>query len=357
MKGNHPAALRALYIVLVPVVLVIILLNSGFLQRLVPAATVHGETYSVVRYNFYYFDYYNLFLEAEEDNLAELGYDPELPDSDQLRSDGRTWKEFFQAEAERNLIETAYFYDLAQQNGYSFSESELAPIAQTLAKQEAQRLEYGISAGNYYISYYGAGMDETRYEQELTRQVKARAYRAHLEAIYEPGAEELAQWLAAHPQTEYRSVYLSLITLDALPDRATGHIGPAQVDALSSKLALLVERYEQGCSFEDLQAAFSTVSVGPADGRLAQARRSELPQAVADWCLNDQDALQPGDTFALVEEASGCAYFARLDGFGPSGPELDAAQALGCLHTANCLETAADYEVVRNSFRMLLATT
>lgn len=97
MKGNHSAALRALYIILVPVVLLIILLNSGWLQRLLPAATVHGETYSVVRYNFYYFDYYNSFLEQYEDQLDELGYDPEQTDSEQIRDDGLSWKEFFPA--------------------------------------------------------------------------------------------------------------------------------------------------------------------------------------------------------------------------------------------------------------------
>ena len=32
--------------------LLIILLNSGYLQRWLPAATVHGETYQVVDYNY-----------------------------------------------------------------------------------------------------------------------------------------------------------------------------------------------------------------------------------------------------------------------------------------------------------------
>ena len=53
MKGANSPLLRAIYIILVPVVLLIILLNSGWLQRYVPAATVHGdEHYTVTRYNF-----------------------------------------------------------------------------------------------------------------------------------------------------------------------------------------------------------------------------------------------------------------------------------------------------------------
>ena len=231
MKGNHSAALRALYIILVPVVLLIILLNSGWLQRLLPAATVHGETYSVVRYNFYYFDYYNSFLEQYEDQLDELGYDPEQADSEQIRDDGLSWKEFFRREAEANLAETAYYCDLAQAAGYTFSEEELAPVAEQLAKNEAQRAQYGISSNNYYISYYGAGMNEERYVQELTRKVQAQAYKAHLEVAYTPAPAEVAQWEAEHPEADYQAVHLRVITLEALPDRATGEIGSAQLDA------------------------------------------------------------------------------------------------------------------------------
>ncbi len=40
-----------------------------------------------------------------------------------------------------------------------------------------------------------------------------------------------------------------------------------------------------------------------------------LPQVLADWCLTDQDRLAPGDTYSVVDEATGTAYFAVLEGF------------------------------------------
>ena len=359
MKGNHSAALRALYIILVPVVLLIILLNSGWLQRLLPAATVHGETYSVVRYNFYYFDYYNSFLEQYEDQLDELGYDPEQADSDQIRDDGLSWKEFIRREAEANLAETAYYCDLAQAAGYTFSEEELAPVAEQLAKNEAQRAQYGISSNNYYISYYGAGMNEERYVQELTRKVQAQAYKAHLEAAYTPAPAEVAQWRAEHPETDYQAVHLRVITLEALPDRATGEIGSAQLDALSAKLERLVARYESGVDFAQLQAAFSSRALGDDAGVLRDATTDDLPAGLASWCLANQGTLTAGDTYSYVDSQTGTAYFAVLDGLGDSGPELDAEAALSAqaIETAQQTALETDYAVSRNPLGMQLATT
>ena len=357
MKGNHSAALRALYIVLVPVVLLIILLNSGWLQRLLPAASVHGEDYSVVRYNFYYFDYYNSFLEENEDRLDQLGYDPQQPDSEQLRDDGRSWKEFFQAEAEAVLSETAYYCDLAQAAGYAFSEAELAGVEQKLAENEAQRAQYGISADNYYVSYYGSGMNEERYTQELTRLVQARAYKAHLEESWEIDPADIDRWLAENPQGDYRSADLRLITLDALPDRETGLVGADQLDALGRKLDALAARYEAGVPFEELQAAFSTRALGDETGLLAGATRDLLPAGLAGWCLEDQDALSAGDTFAWVDGETGTAYFAVLDGLGEPGPELTARRALAEQAAEEALSAAAgDYAVERSGLGMLLAT-
>ena len=263
MKGANSPLLRAIYIILVPVVLLIILLNSGWLQRYIPAATVHGnEHYTVTRYNFYYFDYYNDFLDQNADRLEELGYDPQQSAKKQAYDGAMTWKEFFQRKAETNMAETAYYCDLADAAGYQFSDEELAPVREKLAKNEAQRTKYGINANNYYLSYYGAGMNEQRYTEELTRKVKAQAYKTHLIETYVPDEFSVSAWLAEHPENEYQAVALKVITLDALPDRADGQIGEAQLNALQAKLARLEERYQSGISFDDLQAEFSTKALG-----------------------------------------------------------------------------------------------
>lgn len=359
MKGANSPLLRAIYIILVPVVLLIILLNSGWLQRYIPAATVHGdEHYTVTRYNFYYFDYYNDFLDQNADRLEELGYDPQQSAKKQAYDGAMTWKEFFQRKAETNMAETAYYCDLADAAGYQFSDEELAPVREKLAKNEAQRTKYGINANNYYLSYYGAGMNEQRYTEELTRKVKAQAYKTHLIETYVPDEFSVSAWLAEHPENEYQAVALKVITLDALPDRADGQIGEAQLNALQAKLARLEERYQSGISFDDLQAEFSTKALGGERGLVTATTSAALPDVLVQQFLTDQNGLAEGQTYALVDASTGTAYFAQIIGFSGSGPRLDAAAALSQQAIEAQQETAlADYTVNRNALGMLIATT
>ncbi len=356
MKGNSPAVIRALYIILVPVVLLIILLNSGLLQQHLTAVTVCGDNYSVVRYNFYYFDYYNTFLSENEDRLAELGYDPQQSSGEQFRADGLTWKEYFQTQAERQMALTAYYCDLAEEAGYKFSAEELAPVAAQLEANGAQCARSGISKANFYVAYYSAGMDEARYTEELTRRVQAQAYREHLLQTLTPNGDELAAWLSQYPAEDYACVNLRVLTLSAITNRETGQIGEPQLDALTQKLARLTERYKRGASFEELQAAFSACMLGGRDGVLANAVAGDLPGILADWCISEQGTLTDGDTFTGVDRDAGIAYFAVLDGFGTSGREIEAVRVLNASSISD-EESAAlsQYQVRRNSLGMLLA--
>lgn len=349
---NNPYMLRALYIILVPMVLLIILLNSGWLQRYVPAASVNGERVSVVRYNYYYYDYQTTFHSEHEDELAQMGYDPGTDPAKQSYSPTMTWKEFFQQEAEANLAMTAYYCDLAEQAGYVFSEEELAPVAERVARNAEDATASGIKMKNYYIAYYGPGMTEALYIEELTRVVKAQAYKQYLADTYEAGAEELSAWLAEHPGEDYPAVQLQIIVMKATPDRFTGEVGQPQLDALQSKLNALVGRYEGGASVESLQQAFSDQK----DGSVLLTRETDLPALFADYYIDGGE--QAAAELAFVDETSGIAYFAVRTGFGGSGREAAAGSALGVIAVEDMqAEQMPAYAPQRKTFGMLLAAS
>ena len=361
--NSQDPMLRALYIILVPIVLLIIVLNSGMLQRVVTAAKVHGESYSVVRYNYYYFDYYNTFLEEHEQELDELGYDPNGNDAKQFTSEGISWKAFFLREAEKNMAETAYYYDLAQAAGYEFSEEELRPIDQRMAEHAEAQAASHINAKNYYTAYYGAGMTEEAYRAELTRQVKAAAYKDYLIRSSAPTPADISAYIAANAIPDYRTADLRVITLEAQPDRETGEVGPEQENALTQKMARLVARYDAGESFEDLQAAFSTCALGDSKGYLCDATRLDLPESIAYEIFfggSDPGAYPDGYPIGwyMTTNSGTTEYFVILDGWGGSGPEREATLALGqdALLAKEAAEIADNYGVMRQHFGMLLAT-
>lgn len=359
MNQNNPPVLRALYIILVPVVILIIILNTGILQRVVPAASIHGRSYSVSRYNYYYFSCYNDFLEENEARLAELGYDPSLSDSAQYYPDSDpqiTWKQYFIRQAEANMAETAYYCDLAQAAGYAFSDEELLPVQERLEKNRAAQAANGISAANYYVAYYGRGMTESIYLNELTRQVQAQAYKEHL--IAEAAAQIQVDVPAQSASGDYNAVDLRVITLEALPDRETGLVGQAELSALWEKLDRLAARYAAGEDFQALQEAFSTGALGDRDGYLTSATRADVPDCVAAWCFTDQLSLPVGSTAALLDEDTGIAYFTVLTGYGETGAALEAQRiaARTAVETEAAAQIAESYTVIRRSFGMRLAT-
>lgn len=354
---NSPYMLRALYIILVPMVLLIILLNSGWLQRFIPAVSINGENFTVVRYNYYYYDYQTTFLHAHEDELDELGYDPDLDAERQDYDSSMNWKEFFQQEAEADMAETAYYCTLAEQAGYAFSEEELAPVAERVAKNTDSATDSGISIKNYYIAYYGPGMTEELYTEELTRVVKAQAYKQYLIDSYQAEGTVLAAYLDEHPGEDYSSVQLQVIMLSATPDRSTGEIGQPQLDALRSKLDALIARYESGVPFEQLQQTFSDGAVGTT----LLTRSTELPDAFETHYIDGQlsfSSFYPDEQLAFVDESAGVAYFAVRTGYGDDGRVVDAAVVLGseAVNAAQA-EQASAYQPQRKTFGMLLAAS
>ena len=367
MKNTSPA-LRALYIVLVPVVLLIILLNTGWLQSVLPAATVAGHSYTTIEYNFYYFDYYNAFLKEHEDDLAEMGYDSTTSARAQQYDDDMTWQDYFLGEAEKEMSECAYYHDLAEDAGYEFTESDLSIYNEQIAYNQELMDNFGLKANNFYISYYGRGMTEQKYTEMLTYKSEALSYKKYLIRNASISDSEIAQYLASNDSgSDYMSVNLSVITVSAIPDRATDLIGEAQLAALSEKLSAISDRYDkryissktnEGMDFDELQSAYSDCLLGDETGTLDDATRDDLPDIISDIYTYDQDSLSEGDTRCITDDETGIGYFIIFNGFGSSGEDAEAFDVLAKQKTEDAADEASQgaYAVVRNRIGMSLAT-
>ena len=255
------------------------------------------------------------------------------------------------------MAETAYYYDLALADGYVFSEEELLPVERKLAENAEAQAASNINAKNYYTAYYGAGMTEAAYTAELTRQVKAMAYKDYLIRTADPTQADIDAYIAENSIPDYRTADLRIITLEAQPDRETGEVGPEQLAALDEKMARLAARYEEGESFEALQAAFSSRALGDSEGHIYGATRLDLPDVLADMLLFGGASAEPEGGYITVRSGN-TAYFVILDAWGSSGPEREASLTLGgeALLAKADAEIAADYAVHRQRFGMLLAT-
>ena len=320
---------RTFFIILVPVILVVILLNSGFLQARVPAVTVSGVHYNVSEFNYYYFTALNEYTDLYFDENGENGpFDLSVSLDEQTRDDGTTWQDYFTQLAEERMIEVIYYNEKAEEAGYEYSDEELAPIQEQLDYIEADRLQYDISLSNYLIAYWGVGMSEDVYTAELTKDVQADAYAAYLAETIEVTDDEISAWIAENDPDDYTTVNLTVIVLYAAADRFTEEVEEQQLSDLSEKLDRLLARYEADPSDIDaLAAAFNDdEDLAAALGVWENAMRDDLPDMLSEWAYDEARAA--GDYAALFDEENCAAYLVIWEGEGEEAAVLTAIAAL-----------------------------
>lgn len=327
--NNNSKSVRTFYIILIPVILVVILLYSGFLQARVPAVTISGTKYNVAKFNYYYFTAYNEFVDENFDESGENGpFDQSVALDEQERDDGTTWHEYFIQQAEERIIEVIYYNELAEEAGYEYSDEDLAPIQEQLDYIEEDRLANDITMSNYLVAYWGVGMSESVYTAELTKDVEADAYAAYLSENGEVEDADIEEWISENDPESYASANLRIIIMEAAADRFTEEVEEQQIEDLTEKLQRLLDRYEEDPdNFAYLAASFNDVEdLAESEGVWEDATWEDLPELVAEWVFDEEH--EEGDYTTLLDEDSGEAYLVIYDGEGEDTARLSAIAAL-----------------------------
>jgi hypothetical protein len=344
------------YIILVPVILLVILLNSGLLQKNMTAVTIDGQKYTAVEYNYYYYSIENQYIEEHSDDLSQLGFDQSISLKNQQRDDGMSWWEYFCEQTEERMAEVYFLNTQAVSHGYSFSEEELAPIQEKVAQAEADAAENKITFENYLVAYYGSGITQEKWEELLTMETKADAYLAYLKESYQADETQISEWIAAHASdTQYDTADLSMIILHAGKDRETEETGERELTALSSRVNELKERYiSSRNTFEELSEQFGEdEELAALEGKQTNVLKEELPQALATWCY--ERPRSAGDVTTAVDDTTGMAYFVIYDGKGEASGRAKAYEALSNEATQGSIQTAVEgYTTKRSSLGMKL---
>lgn len=125
-KGKLPP--HVALIILIPVILVLLLLNTGWLQGMVPAVTVYGQSYSALEFRYYFYDAYYDYVNEHAEHLAELGLDVSKALKDQSFDGEQTWQDHFKAEALTALEEDTLLLEAAEEAGYTAQEEVQAGL-------------------------------------------------------------------------------------------------------------------------------------------------------------------------------------------------------------------------------------
>ena len=146
--------------------IVIILLNSGFLYKHTTALSVGGRNYSPAELSYTYVNQYSSFLNQYGSYASLFGLDTSQgvaslsQQSCPMLDEGKTWRDYFLENAGNNLQQVTALKNYADQNGITLDESELAALDDEVAALEEAARSYGYSNANRFLAaQYGTGVN------------------------------------------------------------------------------------------------------------------------------------------------------------------------------------------------------
>ena len=317
------------YILFVPLIIFVILLYGGILQRFVPAVSVGTTKYTAAQFNYWYFEGYLDYVDTHYDELETLGLDTSRALDKQSMDENQTWEDYFRVLAEDRLQETEALLALADEYGISLTAEDLPEYSQRLAEADAECAESGSSLDDLVRSYYGYTMTVANYKNQLLRETGADAVLNAVTASLEPSQTDIEAYTASHPELDdYNTANIRLIWFSPATDRFTNETGDTQILDMLAKTQLLLERWNEAGGDEDafaeLARRYSEHESASNGGEIDGVLKGELCEELDDWLSSSER--QSGD-FTTNVTADGI-WVVYYRGAGTSAAEIAARQAL-----------------------------
>lgn len=305
MKEKN-AGRRALWIVIIPVMLVLAALNVGLPQRFLTGVTVGNETYTVAAFNYYFYTEYYDFINDNADNLP---FDLKTSLKNQDYDENTNWQEHFHEVALERLEEVSVLYTAALTNGYQLEDEEREEI------QKKQDEIYEYCADNsmnkedsYYTTLYDAGMTKTTYFEQFERTLLADKYKEQILTELAPSADEIADYIEANldASKDYEAADVGCIYLEPETDRDSNEVTDRQWNNCEIRAENILEKWNEGGSnsdiFSEMATAYSQMDdVMETGGIYKTLILGDLPEELTDWYLSADRV--SGDTTTIKTDS------------------------------------------------------
>lgn len=275
------AAGAALFVLFVVVMLV---WNSGVIQRSADAVRINGETYTAADFSFYYYNARSNIM-----NSISQGMDPGGSMRKQQYGEGQSWFDLIAESAVQSMTDTVLAAQAGKDAGLDLDADYQNQISETLASLETYASSSGYSTSQYLKGIYGPLMTRGVYERNLRTAALAEAYSDSISAVSNYSEAELTAKRDAEPE-KYDVV-------------AVRHILVEEEETAKDILA----QWESGEKTEDSFAALvadNSTDPGSVDngGLYTNVTQGQMVTEFNDWCFDD--ARRSGDT-GIVETSYG----------------------------------------------------
>ena len=137
---------------------IIILLNTGFLYKRTSAAVCGSRSYSPAQLSYYYVTQYSDFNNTYGSYASIFGLDTSGGISTMrsqectMLGEGKTWRDYFLQGALSSITQVTALSDYANANGVTLTDEELAEIDENIENARATAAAYGYSNLNSFFA-------------------------------------------------------------------------------------------------------------------------------------------------------------------------------------------------------------
>ena len=218
-------------VVVALVVCLLLIWDSGVIQKNSTAVTIGDDNFSVADVDYYYYSTLSSYS-----NYASLyGLDTSAPLDEQEVYEGYTWDQLLKDSAISYLTTVAMLKDEAAKAGYELSQDGRNIVTQTLLNIEAYATLYGTTEEGYLKSCYGQYMTEKEFERILTDYQLATEYSQILTDSMEASEEDVVAFYkensAELDTIDYNCYLVSFETTKKDADGKTVDLDEATIEA------------------------------------------------------------------------------------------------------------------------------
>ena len=234
-----------LAVVFVVVAVLLVVYNSGIIQRNQTAVIIDGQKHNVAETAFYYQSAYQNFLSSQNGYLyTALGMlDTNKPLSEQSYDEEQTWEDYFKNMAVENMKFVQASIKAAKAEGMSLDSEDNKTFTDAVNARKSEASSYGYTYKAYLNAMFGAVMTPSIYESCLKDQLLASKYAsAHYDGL--SYTEEEIQTYYEENKNSYDLVDGAYVTVSGTPETKTDDDGNT-IEATDEEKAAAMEEAKQ----------------------------------------------------------------------------------------------------------------
>ena len=310
--------------ILVAVLLIVILLlNTGFVYKHTTAATVGDTKYSPAELSYYYVNQYSNFVSQYGSYASLFGLDTTQGIASlgkqecSMLGEGQTWRDYFMQGALGAMQQITALKDYAAGNGVALDESELAAIDADLESAAASAKQAGFSnLNNFFAAQFGTGVN-TAVVRRLTAdsQLASKVLQQYADSI-EHTPEELEEYYASLEGSsdlfDYAYYFVAAATVPA--EGAEGEEAEETVTEQTLLEARMTAQaiemaYNDGADIADPTERLNAAIEAESDTDSATERSGVSGGSLGDMSDWLRDGARKAGDVSVVESAAGDGYY------------------------------------------------